>query len=142
ATSGRFCWMFSRWVSKARSVQPATIVLVIVGTTMIGTIKERTARAPPTAISRRSRASTSSWRKDGGNNPTKVPQQPIMSPIVSLLVKKSTDDIHQRQPAQPMTPTSNQRWRKAGRWNQVVKNVDAAIVSEAGARSHPVVMRE
>ena len=109
ATSGRFCCILSLSASKARSVQAETIVLVIVGITTNRTITQTIARAPPRATSRRSSASTSSCRNAGGNSPTKVPQQPIISAIRPLLVKKSTDDIHHRQAAQPMTPTSSHK---------------------------------
>src|SRR5262249_52755768 len=113
----------------------------MVGTTTIGTIRKTTATAPPYRASRRSSPSTSSWRKTGGNSPTNSPQQPIISATCPLLVKLSTEDIHHRQTAQPATPTSSQKWRRDRRRNRMVRKVEAAIVSVAGARIQPATSR-
>src|SRR5215470_6770453 len=113
----------------------------MLGITTRGTTKKTIATAPPYKESRRSSPSTSSCRKAGGNSPTNTPQQPIIQAICPLLVKLSTEDIHHRQVAQPTTPTRSQTWRSARRRNRVVRKVDAAMVSDAGARIQPVTSR-
>src|SRR5262249_62224010 len=101
STSGRFRRRFRRSASRARSVQAETIVLVMLGTTTMGTTKKTAASAPPYKESRRSRPSTSSCRKAGGNSPRNSPQQPIIQATRSLLGKLATLDLHHRQAAHP-----------------------------------------
>src|SRR5215831_13573165 len=109
----------------------------MLGTTTMGTTKKTAASAPPYMESRRSSPSTSSCRKAGGNSPRNSPHKPIIHATSSLLVKLSTEDIHHRQAAQPTTPINNQKCRSARRRNQVVKRVETAMVSVAGARIQP-----
>src|SRR5262249_51789393 len=132
---------FRRSASRARSVQAETIVLVMVGTTTRGTTKKTIASAPPYKESRRSSPSTSSCRKAGGNSPRNSPQQPIIQATCSLLVKLSRVDIHHRQAAQPTTPRSSQTSRNARGRYRVVRKVETAIVSVAGARIQPATSR-
>src|SRR5262249_55067440 len=104
-----------RWASAARSAQADTTVLVVVGTTTIGTIRKTTATAPPYRESRRSSPSTSSCKNVGGNSPTNNPQQPTIKANWPLLVKLSMEDIHHKQAEQPTTPTSSHQCLKTRR---------------------------
>ena len=64
-----------------------------------------------------------------------------MTAMRSLGVKLSIDDSHHTQAAEPTNPATSQTCRSDRRWNQVVRNVVAAIATEAGTISQPAVIR-
>ena len=76
-------------------------MLVIVGMTMIGTIKANDRQRTGIEGIAPVEAFDFVLQKEGGSSPTNSPQHPIMRAIRSLLVKLSTDAIHHRHAALP-----------------------------------------
>ena len=64
-----------------------------------------------------------------------------MTGMCSLDVKLSSDDSHHTQAAEPTNPTTSHTYRSDRRWNHVVRKVVAAIITEVGIISQPVVIR-